>query len=141
VNIPVVRLPLCLLCSLVSLSIFKVNFRIKPNWSNRNESRIIDRSVCRQNYPGFRRWSVFAHRLFLITPKLIIGGCGILLLTKLGGFLFDKWTAGAPFYIMAVLNLIAFIAAIIVILIDCATPKIQLGDEIEEPLLSDPEEP
>jgi F0F1-type ATP synthase assembly protein I len=71
---------------------------------------------------------------------LIVGGCGILLLTKLGGYLFDQWTAGAPFYIMAILNLIAFIAAIIVILIDRATPKIQLGDENEEPLLSDPED-
>jgi predicted MFS family arabinose efflux permease len=71
---------------------------------------------------------------------LIVGGCGILLLTKLGGYLFDKWTAGAPFYIMALLNIVAFIAAIVVILIDRATPKIQLGDDIDEPLLSDPED-
>lgn len=32
------------------------------------------------------------------------GGAGILLLTKLGGFLFDRLSPGAPFYIMAIFN-------------------------------------
>jgi MFS family permease len=32
------------------------------------------------------------------------GGAGILLLTKLGGFLFDCWTVGAPFYMLAIFN-------------------------------------
>jgi hypothetical protein len=48
----------------------------------------------------------------------MIGGCGILLLTKLGGYLFDTWTAGAPFYIMAILNAVALIAAVVVILVE-----------------------
>ena len=39
------------------------------------------------------------------------GGAGILLLTKLGGFLFDKHH-GAPFYLMALFNLILFAAAL-----------------------------
>jgi len=38
------------------------------------------------------------------------GGAGILLLTKLGGSLFDTWTPGAPFYIMAVFNGLLFVA-------------------------------
>ena len=32
------------------------------------------------------------------------GGAAILLLTKLGGYLFDTWSTGAPFYMMAVFN-------------------------------------
>jgi hypothetical protein len=66
---------------------------------------------------------------------LIIGGCGILLLTKLGGYLFDRWTPGAPFYIMALLNAVALIAAVIVIFVDRERPKIQLPDGEEDPLL------
>jgi MFS family permease len=34
------------------------------------------------------------------------GGAAILLLTKLGGFLFDAWSPGAPFYMMAIFNTI-----------------------------------
>ncbi|KAI9838584.1 MAG: hypothetical protein M1819_004896 [Sarea resinae] len=34
----------------------------------------------------------------------LAGGAGILLLTKLGGFLFDRLTPGAPFYMMAIFN-------------------------------------
>ena len=70
---------------------------------------------------------------------LIVGGCGILLLTKLGGYLFDIWTAGAPFYIMALLNIIALVVAIIVILIDRTGPKRHLNHE-EDPLLSIPDD-
>jgi hypothetical protein len=40
----------------------------------------------------------------------LCGGIAILLLTKLGGYLFDKLSNGAPFYMMAVFNtvLLAF---------------------------------
>ncbi|KZF24988.1 MFS general substrate transporter [Xylona heveae TC161] len=34
----------------------------------------------------------------------LVGGAGILLLTKLGGFLFDKVTPGAPFFMLAIFN-------------------------------------
>lgn len=40
------------------------------------------------------------------------GGAAILLLTKLGGFLFDKWSHGAPFYMMAVFNAILLVATL-----------------------------
>ena len=42
------------------------------------------------------------------------GGAGILLLTKLGGALFDSWTSGAPFFIMAIFNAILFVAVVLV---------------------------
>ncbi|KAL9048820.1 MAG: hypothetical protein Q9162_007533 [Coniocarpon cinnabarinum] len=42
----------------------------------------------------------------------LAGGAGILLLTKLGGFLFDKAGHGAPFYLMALFNIILFAAAV-----------------------------
>ena len=38
------------------------------------------------------------------------GGAAILILTKLGGSLFDKFAIGAPFYIMAAFNGILFVA-------------------------------
>ncbi|KAK3995966.1 hypothetical protein QBC44DRAFT_318849 [Cladorrhinum sp. PSN332] len=40
------------------------------------------------------------------------GGAAILLLTKLGGYLFDVWSTGAPFYLMAVFNAVLLIASI-----------------------------
>ncbi|KAK0622842.1 hypothetical protein B0T14DRAFT_535866 [Immersiella caudata] len=40
------------------------------------------------------------------------GGAAILLLTKLGGYLFDKWSNGAPFYMMAVFNGILLAASV-----------------------------
>lgn len=40
------------------------------------------------------------------------GGAAILLLTKLGGYLFDSWSTGAPFYLMAVFNGLLLIASI-----------------------------
>ncbi|WPG98062.1 Hypothetical protein R9X50_00084700 [Acrodontium crateriforme] len=40
------------------------------------------------------------------------GGAGILLLTKLGGKLFDTWTPGAPFFILAVFNALLAIAVV-----------------------------
>lgn len=42
----------------------------------------------------------------------LYGGAGILLLTKLGGLLFDVLSAGVPFYIMAMFNGILLVAGI-----------------------------
>lgn len=40
------------------------------------------------------------------------GGAAILLLTKLGGFLFDRWGHGAPFYMMAAFNGVLLVASL-----------------------------
>ncbi|OQO01056.1 hypothetical protein B0A48_13299 [Cryoendolithus antarcticus] len=40
----------------------------------------------------------------------LAGGAGILLLTKLGGVLFDRWTPGAPFFMLAIFNAVLFLA-------------------------------
>lgn len=40
------------------------------------------------------------------------GGAAILLLTKLGGWLFDRWSRGAPFYMMALFNAALLVAAL-----------------------------
>ncbi|CAK7565898.1 MAG: hypothetical protein SEPTF4163_003828 [Sporothrix epigloea] len=40
------------------------------------------------------------------------GGAGILLLTKLGGYLFDHWSRGAPFYMMAIFNAVLLLASV-----------------------------
>lgn len=40
------------------------------------------------------------------------GGAAILLLTKLGGYLFDHWSRGAPFYMMAVFNALLLLASL-----------------------------
>lgn len=43
----------------------------------------------------------------------LAGGAGILLLTKLGGTLFDKWSPGAPFYMLAIFNgILLFVVAV-----------------------------
>lgn len=44
----------------------------------------------------------------------LAGGAGILLLTKLGGALFDSWTPGAPFFIMAMFNALLLLAVLLV---------------------------
>lgn len=43
----------------------------------------------------------------------LAGGAGILLLTKAGGALFDSWTPGAPFFIMAIFNAILLLAVLL----------------------------
>ncbi|KAL4752597.1 hypothetical protein BDW72DRAFT_170590 [Aspergillus terricola var. indicus] len=43
----------------------------------------------------------------------LFGGAGILLLTKLGGLLFDVLSSGAPFYIMAGFNGVLMIACVV----------------------------
>ncbi|KAK4155181.1 hypothetical protein C8A00DRAFT_13778 [Chaetomidium leptoderma] len=40
------------------------------------------------------------------------GGAAILLLTKLGGYLFDSWSTGAPFYLMAGFNAVLLLASL-----------------------------
>lgn len=40
----------------------------------------------------------------------LYGGSGILLLTKLGGYMFDTLGSGSPFYLMAAFNAILFVA-------------------------------
>jgi nitrate/nitrite transporter NarK len=47
----------------------------------------------------------------------LYGGAGILLLTKLGGYLFDKVSFGAPFYIMATFNAILMVACVLISLL------------------------
>ena len=47
----------------------------------------------------------------------LYGGAGILLLTKLGGYLFDKVSFGAPFYIMAAFNAILMVACVLISLL------------------------
>ena len=43
----------------------------------------------------------------------LYGGAGILLLTKLGGFLFDALSSGSPFYLMAAFNAVLLFAGIV----------------------------
>ncbi|KAI0202243.1 hypothetical protein F4808DRAFT_422522 [Astrocystis sublimbata] len=40
------------------------------------------------------------------------GGAAILLLTKLGGYFFDVLSTGAPFYMMAIFNVVLFVASL-----------------------------
>ncbi|KAG9515224.1 major facilitator superfamily MFS-1, partial [Aureobasidium melanogenum] len=47
----------------------------------------------------------------------LAGGIGILLLTKLGGVLFDKTSTGAPFYMLAAFNAVLLLAVIVVFLV------------------------
>ena len=78
---------------------------------------------------------------FIKPVRLIVGGCGILLLTKLGGYLFDKWTPGAPFYIIVLLNIVALIATIIVMVVEQTRSKTQfIGNDERDPLISNPDD-
>ncbi|KAG9847005.1 major facilitator superfamily MFS-1, partial [Aureobasidium melanogenum] len=47
----------------------------------------------------------------------LAGGIGILLLTKLGGVLFDKTSTGAPFYMLAAFNAVLLLAVIVVFVV------------------------
>jgi MFS family permease len=44
----------------------------------------------------------------------LAGGAGILLLTKLGGYLFDSAGPGSPFYMMAAFNALLFVATLFI---------------------------
>ncbi|KAI4724233.1 hypothetical protein E4T49_08029 [Aureobasidium sp. EXF-10728] len=47
----------------------------------------------------------------------LAGGVGILLLTKLGGLLFDKTSTGAPFYMLAGFNAVLLFAVVVVFVV------------------------
>ena len=47
-----------------------------------------------------------------------VGSIGILFNTKLGGYLFDVWTEGAPFFLIAMGHALCTLAAIVVITLD-----------------------
>ena len=49
----------------------------------------------------------------------LLGGAGILLLTKLGGFLFDSSTPAAPFIMMAIFNALLFIGVLANVVYRC----------------------
>ncbi|KAG9584589.1 major facilitator superfamily MFS-1, partial [Aureobasidium melanogenum] len=55
------------------------------------------------------------------------GGIGILLLTKLGGVLFDKTSTGAPFYMLAAFNAVLLIAVIVVFVVQ-GVRKVTVSD-------------
>ncbi|KAK1831692.1 hypothetical protein QBC39DRAFT_350669 [Podospora conica] len=57
------------------------------------------------------------------------GGAAILLLTKLGGYLFDTWSNGAPFYMMAGFNVVLLVAAVAV---DVARVRRKTGGRLED---------
>ncbi|KAF0701352.1 Aste57867_8133 [Aphanomyces stellatus] len=57
------------------------------------------------------------------------GTIGIMIASKLGGYLFDAWTSTAPFFVMAVGNVIAVVAAVVVIVQDYAAVKHRVKDE------------
>ena len=70
-----------------------------PSAQKRSAPQEVDRSRLKGSIAGMYSFS---------------GGAGILLLTKLGGSLFDSWTPGAPFFIMAIFNAVLLIAVIAV---------------------------
>ena len=48
----------------------------------------------------------------------LAGGAGILLLTKLGGFLFDVQSPAAPFYMLSLFNLSLLIVGVLCIVFE-----------------------
>lgn len=59
------------------------------------------------------------------------GGAGILLLTKLGGKLFDSWTAGAPFFMLAIFNAILLVAVVMIGGASAALKRRKYGEQDE----------
>ncbi|KAF7191397.1 hypothetical protein HII31_07420 [Pseudocercospora fuligena] len=70
-----------------------------PNASSQRSTTSIDRKRLKGSIAGMYSF---------------IGGAGILILTKLGGALFDSWTPGAPFYIMAIFNALLLVSIVLV---------------------------
>jgi MFS family permease len=62
----------------------------------------------------------------------LAGGAGILLLTKLGGALFDSWTPGAPFFIMAIFNAALLVAVLLVSGGSALTRRHRQGNVVNE---------
>ena len=50
------------------------------------------------------------------------GGAGILLLTKLGGYLFDNKSPASPFVMMAIFNAILLIGTVVALIVRHLTP-------------------
>lgn len=48
----------------------------------------------------------------------LCGGIGILVLTKAGGLLFDKWSNLAPFYILALFNFLLLLVGVILVVFE-----------------------
>lgn len=67
--------------------------------TSRAESKSVDRSRLKGTIAGMYS---------------LAGGAGILLLTKLGGALFDSWTPGAPFFLLAIFNALLLVAVAVV---------------------------
>ena len=63
----------------------------------------------------------------------LAGGAGILLLTKLGGALFDSWTPGAPFFIMAIFNAMLLVAVLLVSGGSALLKRRPQGNAVNEP--------
>ncbi|KAJ5802182.1 uncharacterized protein N7503_004632 [Penicillium pulvis] len=57
----------------------------------------------------------------------LYGGAGILLLTKLGGKLFDEVSSGAPFYIMAAFNGILLVVGILAGILNQVVPVMEVS--------------
>lgn len=57
----------------------------------------------------------------------LYGGAGILLLTKLGGKLFDEISSGAPFYIMAAFNGILLVVGILAGILNQVVPVMEVS--------------
>ncbi|CAI7658024.1 unnamed protein product [Penicillium manginii] len=57
----------------------------------------------------------------------LYGGAGILLLTKVGGLLFDKWSSGTPFYIMAIFNGILLATGIVCGVMNHVAPRMAVA--------------
>ncbi|TPX71097.1 hypothetical protein SpCBS45565_g01321 [Spizellomyces sp. 'palustris'] len=51
------------------------------------------------------------------------GAAGILINTRLGGYLFDRWTSGAPFFIMFVSHVVFCLIAVVVIVRDALNAR------------------
>ncbi|KAJ5156580.1 hypothetical protein N7492_009383 [Penicillium capsulatum] len=57
----------------------------------------------------------------------LYGGAGILLLTKVGGLLFDVWSTGTPFYILAIFNGILLVTGIVCGIMNRMAPTVGEG--------------
>ncbi|KAJ5936161.1 hypothetical protein N7454_005459 [Penicillium verhagenii] len=57
----------------------------------------------------------------------LYGGAGILLLTKLGGTLFDQVSTGAPFYIMAAFNGMLLVVGILAGILNQVVPVVEVS--------------
>ncbi|OQR93147.1 hypothetical protein ACHHYP_02857 [Achlya hypogyna] len=97
---------------------------------------------------GIGEMGIVVSSLSLVTSKAIpcqlrgsvsgaysfFGTIGILITSKLGGYLFDHWTSTAPFFIMAVGNVICAVVAIGVMLQDLRRAQ-AIATEERTPLL------